>query len=182
MNKQYYHSAVLPELLSELKLSTPYAVPRITKVVINMGVTDPADPRARAQVLTNVAEQLSVIAGQKAMITKAKKSISTFKLRQGDPVGAMVTLRGDAMWSFLERLVVVALPRVKDFRGTSRTAFDSTGNYSLGLEEQIIFPEINYDTIERIRSLQITICTTAGNPQDSFLLLEKLGMPFAKEA
>lgn len=181
MNKQYYQQELVPKLQKKLGLDNVFAVPKIKKVTINMGVTDPVDPKARQKVAENIVEQFAAISGQKPQITRAKKSISTFKLRQGDPVGVMVTLRGNAMWAFLERLVIVALPRVKDFRGVSATAFDARGNYSLGIEEQIIFPEINYDTIERVRPLQVVIVTSAREPQAARVLLEELGMPFVKE-
>lgn len=181
VTKQHYTSHIVPQLQKELGISNALAVPRITKVVLNVGVTDPQDPRARKPIVEGVAEQLSLITGQKAQVTKATKSISAFKLRQGDPVGAMVTLRGQTMWTFLQRLLIVALPRVKDFRGVSMTAFDGQGNYSLGLEEQIVFPEINYDTIDRIRSLQITIVTSTKSDEEARLLLKLLGMPFVKE-
>lgn len=177
----YYKSNVLPALKSELAIDNVFAVPQLRKIVINIGVTDPQDPRARRTVVQNVAQQLTVIAGQKAQITTAKKSIAGFKLRAGDPLGAMVTLRGKQMWEFLEKLITVALPRVKDFRGVSRTAFDGQGNYSLGIDEQIIFPEINYDTIDSVRGMQMVFVTTAQTNDAAFRLLELLGMPFAKE-
>lgn len=176
----YYTSTVLSKLQEEFGTSNAFAVPHLRKIVLNIGVTDPQDPRARKAIVENVAEQLTIIAGQKAQVTKAKKSIAGFKLRAGDPLGAMVTLRGKRMWEFLEKLITVALPRVKDFRGVSRTSFDGQGNYSLGLEEQIIFPEINYDTIESIRGLQAVFVTTAKTNEQAFRLLELLGMPFAK--
>lgn len=181
ISKKHYVEEIVPKLQKELGIKNVMAVPKITKVVINVGVTDPQDPRARKPVIDNVINQLSVISGQKAQVTKAKKSIATFKLREGDPVGAMVTLRGSMMWSFLQRLLVVVLPRVKDFRGVSLTAFDGRGNYSLGLDEQIIFPEINYDTIDRIRPLQVVIVTNAGNNDQALALLKSMGMPFVKE-
>lgn len=177
----HYQNTVVPELKKELKRTSAFAVPRLTKIVVNTGVADPQEPRARQTVLENIAAQFSQITGQKAQITVAKKSIANFKLREGDPLGVRVTLHGQRMWEFVEKLISVALPRVKDFRGVSRTAFDGQGNYSLGLEEQIVFPEIDYDTIESVRSLQITFVTTAETNEEAFLLLEKLGMPFAKE-
>lgn len=178
---EFYQQTVVPSLQKELKKSSSYSVPRLKKIVVNTGVADPQDPRARKTVIENVAEQFALITGQKAEITVAKKSIANFKLRAGDPLGARVTLRGKRMWQFVEKLISVALPRVKDFRGVSKTAFDGQGNYSLGIEEQIIFPEIDYDTIESVRSLQITFVTTAKTDAEAFALLQKLGMPFVKE-
>jgi large subunit ribosomal protein L5 len=142
---------------------------------------DPIEPKARKAALENLAVQFSQITGQKAIVTVAKKSISGFKLRQGDPMGVMVTLRGEKMWQFLRKLISVALPRVKDFRGISKKAFDGQGNYALGLEEQIIFPEIKYDQIESTRGLQIVFVTSAKTNEDAFRLLELLGLPFEKE-
>lgn len=179
--QEKYTKKIAPKLQKELKLSSPMAVPKITKVVINVGVTEPKEPKARWKVMENVVEQFKIITGQKPNVTLARKSIAAFTLREGDPVGAMVTLRGLQMWEFLDKLINITLPRVKDFQGVSRTAFDGQGNYSLGLEEQIVFPEIDYDSIDKIRGLQITIVTTAANNQDSLHLLELLGMPFAKE-
>lgn len=179
--KQYYTSSVVPQLQKEFGIDNIFAVPKIKKIVLNIGVAHPTDPRARKQVIANIVEQFEVIAGQKPMVTLAKKSIAGFKLREGDPLGVAVTLRGDRMWGFLEKLIGVALPRVKDFRGVSRTAFDGAGNYGLGIEEQIIFPEINYDKIESVRSLQAVFVTSAQKNEGAFRLLELLGMPFAKE-
>ncbi len=179
--QEKYQQKILPQLKKELKFDSVMAVPKIKKVVINMGVTEPKEPRARWQVMDNIVEQFKVITGQKPNITLARKSIAGFTLREGDPVGAMSTLRGQRMWEFLDKLISITLPRVKDFQGVSRTAFDGQGNYSLGLEEQIVFPEIDYDSIDQIRGLQITIVTDATNDQESFRLLELLGMPFAKE-
>ncbi len=176
----YYTSTVLSELQKEFGTKNVFAVPHLRKIVLNIGVTNPQDPRARKTVAEGIADQLTTIAGQKAQVTKAKKSIAGFKLREGDPLGAMVTLRGKRMWQFLEKLITVALPRVKDFRGVSRTSFDGQGNYSLGLEEQIIFPEINYDAIDSIRGLQAVFVTTAKTNEHAFRLFELLGMPFAK--
>ncbi len=180
MTPTYYQEQVVTELMKELGLTNKMAVPRLKKIVVNMGVIDPQDPKARRTALENIALQFSAITGQKANITKAKKSISTFKLRVGDPLGVVVTLRGERMWTFFQKLVAVALPRVKDFRGVSRTAFDGHGNYSMGLEEQIIFPEIEYDTIERVRSLQVVFVTSASTDASALRLLELLGMPFAQ--
>ncbi len=180
--QQKYQNEVVESLKKELGITNPFAVPRILKVVVNMGVSDPHDPRERRRVIENVMDQFTTITGQKSNMTVARKSIAGFKLRVGDPLGAMVTLRGQYMWGFLQKLISVALPRVKDFRGVSSTAFDGHGNYSMGIEEQIIFPEIEYDKIDKIRSLQVGIVTTATNDAHALALLQKLGMPFAKQA
>ena len=179
--KEKYQKQVLPQLKKELKLGSDMAVPQIKKVIVNMGVTDPKEPRARWQIMDNIIDQFKVITGQKPNITLARKAIAGFTLREGDPVGAMVTLRGQRMWEFLDKLISITLPRVKDFQGISRDAFDGQGNYSLGLEEQIVFPEIDYDLIDQIRGLQVTIITDTNDNQQAFKLLELLGMPFAKE-
>lgn len=179
--QQKYQQELKPILQKEFDLSSPMAVPGVKKIVINMGVSQPADPKARLSALENIQKQFGVISGQAAQITKARKSIANFGLREGDPVGVMVTLRGDRMWQFLDKLISIALPRVKDFRGVSRTAFDGNGNYSMGLEEQIIFPEVNYDDIENVRSFQVNIVTDADNDEQARKLLELLGMPFEKE-
>jgi large subunit ribosomal protein L5 len=177
-----YNSQVHAALQKEFGIKNVFAVPRITKIVVNTGITNPQDPRARKPVIENVVAQFAQMTGQQPVITTATKSISGFKLRAGDPMGVKVTLRGEKMWEFLLKLLTVALPRVKDFRGVSRTAFDANGNYSLGIEEQIIFPEIEYDKIESIRSLQVVICTTASSTDHARRLLELLGMPFSKES
>ncbi|MBD3249984.1 MAG: 50S ribosomal protein L5 [Candidatus Pacebacteria bacterium] len=179
--KQQYQQEVAPKLQKELKLSSPMAVPTITKIVLNMGVTEPQETGPREKALENIQEQFATITGQRPQITKAKKAISNFGLRAGDPVGVTVTLRGQKMWQFLDKLISVALPRVKDFKGVSLTAFDGQGNYSIGLEEQIIFPEINYDQIESVRSFQVNINTSTESNQQARRLLELLGMPFEKE-
>jgi len=179
--RDYYNNTVAKQLKEDLKLDNVFEVPKLEKIVLNIGVSDPQDPRQRKQVIANIVSQFEVIAGQKPVITLARKSIAGFKLREGDPLGVKVTLRGKQMWGFLEKLIAVALPRVKDFRGVSRTAFDGQGNYSMGIEEQIIFPEIDYDQIERIRSLQAVFVTTSKNDEHTYKLLELLGMPFEKE-
>jgi large subunit ribosomal protein L5 len=179
--KQKYFDQVLPALQKEFKISNAFATPQIKKVVVNMGVTDPLEIRPRQQAIDNIVEQFKVITGQTPQVTKAKKAIAGFKLRAGDPVGVSVTLRGLFMWEFLDKLISITLPRVKDFRGVSKTSFDGQGNYSLGLEEQIVFPEISYDNIERIRGLQVNVVTSATTNQQAFKLLELLGMPFEKE-
>ncbi len=179
--QEKFTNQIASQLQKELKLSSPMAVPKVKKIVINMGVTQPSEPRARWQIMDNIIDQFKIITGQKPNVTLARKAIAGFSLREGDPVGAMVTLRGQQMWEFLDKLISITLPRVKDFQGVSRKAFDGHGNYSLGLEEQIVFPEINYDLINQVRGLQVTIVTTSNHDQDSFRLLELLGMPFKKE-
>ncbi|MBT3249725.1 MAG: 50S ribosomal protein L5 [Candidatus Pacebacteria bacterium] len=179
--QEKYSKKIAPQLQKELKMSSLMAVPKVNKIVINMGVTQPTEPRARWQIMDNIIDQFKIITGQKPNVTLARKAIAGFTLREGDPVGAMVTLRGLQMWEFLDKLVSITLPRVKDFQGVSRKAFDGRGNYNLGLEEQIVFPEINYDLINQIRGLQVTIVTSTKNDQESFRLLELLGMPFEKE-
>lgn len=179
--RDYYNNTVAPQLKKDLKLDNIFEVPKLEKIVLNIGVANPTDPRQRKQAIANIVTQFEVITGQKPMITLARKSIAGFKLREGDPLGVKVTLRGKQMWGFIEKLIGVALPRVKDFRGVSRTAFDGQGNYSMGIEEQIIFPEINYDSIESIRSLQAIFVTSTKNDEHTYKLLESLGMPFEKE-
>lgn len=179
--KEKYQQEVVPALIKEFKLKNVFTAPKLQKITINVGVTDPQDPRARKAVIEQVEAQLAIIAGQKAQTTYAKKDIAGFKLRSGAPLGAMVTLRGERMWQFLDKLVTIVLPRVKDFRGVSRTAFDGRGNYSLGLHEQIVFSELSYDQIDRIRGLQMVMVTNSGNDEISRRMLELLGMPFEKE-
>lgn len=180
--KQLYLEKVAPALQKQFKIENVMAVPRITKIVVNMGVTKPQEVRPRQQAIENIVEQFKVITGQKPHVTTSRASIAGFKSRQGDPVGVSVTLRGLQMWEFLHKLIGIALPRVKDFQGVPRTSFDGQGNYSLGLEEQIVFPEISYDSIEGIRSLQVNIVTTATTNDQALALLEQLGMPFTKVA
>ncbi len=180
--KQQYQKQVVSTLMKEFKHDNLFKVAKIRKIVVNMGVATPQEPRERKRAIDNIVEQFKVITGQKPKITVARKSIAGFKLREGDPMGVMVTLRGRYMWEFLEKLIRTALPRVKDFRGISAKAFDKNGNYNLGLSEQIVFPEINYDQIESIRGLQVTIITSTDDNKESFRLLELLGMPFEKEA
>ena len=178
--KQKYQDIAAKTLLTEFKHKNVFEIAKFKKVSLNMGIADPQEPRAREKVVEGVAAQFALITGQKPQITRAKKAIANFKLRAGDPMGVMVTLRGELMWEFLDKLISVALPRVKDFRGVSRTAFDGSGNYSLGLEEQIAFPEIDYDKIDKIRSLQVNITMQFKSDAESFRLLELLGMPFMK--
>lgn len=177
--KQRYQEEITPILKKELGAKSDFQIPKLKKVVINMGVSDPAEPRARRQALDNIKAQIALISGQQPQITYAKKAISNFKLREGDPLGVMVTLRGEKMWEFVDKLISIVLPRVKDFSGTSQTAFDGHGNYSLGIQEQIIFPEIEYDKVERIRSLQINF-NISGDNASAKRMLELLGMPFSK--
>ena len=178
--KQRYQQEIIANLKKELQLENVFAVPKLRKVVVNMGVSDPTDPRERKRALENIKAQISLITGQLPQVTTAKKAISNFKLRQGDPLGVMGTLRGERMWQFVDKLLTIVLPRVKDFRGVSRVAFDGHGNYSLGISEQIIFPEIKYDEIERVRSLQVNFITNSSD-KHAYALLAKLGMPFSKE-
>ncbi|MDA1079367.1 MAG: 50S ribosomal protein L5 [bacterium] len=179
--QQHYKDTVVPALKKEMGVQSEFAVPRLLKIVVNMGVSNPQDPRARKPVLENIAQQFMAITGQKPNITLAKKSIATFKLRQGDPLGVSVTLRDNRMWQFFDKLLAVALPRVKDFQGVPSTSFDGNGNYSLGIQEQIIFPEVNFDTVESIRSFQAVFVTTANNNADALRLFTLLGMPFVKK-
>lgn len=178
--KQRYQQEIIASLKKELQLENVFAVPKLRKVVVNMGVSDPTDPRERKRALENIKAQIALITGQLPQVTTAKKAISNFKLRQGDLLGVMVTLRGERMWQFVDKLLTIVLPRVKDFRGVSRVAFDGHGNYSLGISEQIIFPEIKYDEIERVRSLQVNFITNSSD-KHAYALLAKLGMPFSKE-
>ena len=174
---QKYNESVKPSLIKEFGYTTPMQCPKIEKVVINLGVGDAiTNPKA----LEEAVAELTQIAGQKPVITKAKKSIANFKLREGMAIGCKVTLRGEKMYDFLDKLVNISLPRVRDFRGVSNTAFDGRGNYTLGIREQIIFPEIEYDKVSKVRGMDIVIVTTAHNNEDAKELLTELGMPFAK--
>lgn len=176
--KERYTKEIAPALFKELNLGNVMNVPRITKVVVNIGVGEALD---NAKALDAAVSDLTKITGQKPVITKARKSIANFKLREGRAIGVKVTLRGERMWSFLDRLMNVALPRVRDFRGISADAFDGRGNYTLGLREQLVFPEIEYDKIDKLRGLEITIVTTAQSDDEARALLRLLGMPFRKE-
>ena len=173
--QSHYETAVRPQLMEQFGLKNQLAVPRLDKIVINMGV---GEGTRDAKKITIAAEELTKIAGQKPVITKAKKSIAGFKLREGMAVGCKVTLRGKRMYEFLDRLVTIALPRVRDFRGVSPKSFDGNGNYALGLKEQIVFPEINYDQIDEIRGMDIIICTTAKTNDEARELLRSFGLPF----
>lgn len=172
-----FKEEVGPALQKSLGLANPMQVPRLEKIVISQSLSEAVQ---NAKVLNAAAEQISTIAGQKAVITKARKSISNFKLREGMPLGVMVTLRRDRMWSFFDRLVSVALPRVRDFRGMPSKGFDGRGNYNMGLKEQIIFPEIDYDKVDKVRGMNITICTSGRTDSEGKALLEAFGFPFRK--
>src|SRR5256714_14188632 len=175
--KERYQKEIAPSLAKEFGIENPMAVPRLDKIVLNMGM---GEAIANAKVLDTAVTELTSIVGQKPVITKAKKSIASFKLREGMAIGVMVTLRGERMYEFFDRLVNAALPRLRDFRGLPTKAFDGRGNYSLGVREQLIFPEIDYDKVERIRGMQINIITTARTDEEGKRLLELLGMPFAR--
>jgi large subunit ribosomal protein L5 len=175
--KDKYAKEVAPALKKTFGIDNVMAVPRLEKIVLNMGLGEAV---ANPKMLDGAAEELSSIAGQKAQITKAKKSIAVFKLRTGMPIGARVTLRGDRMWEFLDRLINIALPRVRDFRGVSGKAFDGRGNYTLGVRDHFIFPEIDYAKTDKSKGLNVTIVTTAGRDDRAKALLAELGMPFAK--
>ena len=174
--KERYDTELRAQLKDELGLKSIMEVPRISKITLNMGV---GEAKTDAKQLDAAIEELTTIAGQRAQIRKARKSIASFKLREGMPVGARVTLRGARMWEFLDRLVTIALPRIRDFRGLSPSSFDGRGNYSLGIREQIIFPEIDYDSIGQIRGLDVAITTTARNDDEARALLRGLGLPLA---
>ena len=174
--KAKYQAEVAPALMQKFGYKSVMQIPKIDKIVINVGC---GEARENAKVLDNVVGDLTKITGQKAIITKAKKSVANFKLREGMPIGAKVTLRGDRMWEFLDRLFNVALPRVRDFRGISADAFDGRGNYALGVKEQLIFPEIEYDKIDKIRGMDIVVCTTAKTDEEARELLKLVGAPFA---
>lgn len=179
--KKKYQEEIVPQLMKEFGYSNVFQVSKINKIVLNMGVANPTDPRERKKLMPIIVEQFRIITGQHPQVTLAKKSIANFKLRQGDPMGVMVTLRGELMWEFLDKLISITLPRTKDFRGVSKKAFDGHGNYSLGVEEQIVFPEVSYDSIDSIRGLQINIVTSNKNDKECYRLLELMGMPFEKE-
>lgn len=176
--KERYLKEVAPALKKSLNLSNDMQVPRIQKVVVNVGVGEALD---NAKALDAAVADITQITGQKPIITKARRSIANFKLREGRAIGVKVTLRGERMWSFLDRLMNVALPRVRDFRGVNPDAFDGRGNYTLGLREQLVFPEIEYDKIDKLRGLEVSIITTARNDDEGRQLLQMLGMPFKKE-
>ena len=175
--KKLYQDEVAPALMQKFGYKSTMQIPRLEKIVVNVGCSE---ARENAKVLDAVVNDLTTITGQKAVITKAKKSVANFKLREGMPIGAKVTLRGNKMWEFLDRLFNVALPRVRDFRGISADAFDGRGNYALGVKEQLIFPEIEYDKIDKIRGMDIVICTTAQTDEEARELLTLVGAPFER--
>jgi large subunit ribosomal protein L5 len=176
--KQRYVDEIRGQLRDELELSTIMQVPRIEKITLNMGV---GEAKTEAKALDAAIEELTTIAGQRAQVRRARRSIAGFKIREGMPIGARVTLRGDRMYEFLDRLVSIALPRIRDFRGLSPRSFDGRGNYSIGIREQIIFPEIDYDDIAGIRGLDVAITTSAKTDEHAFALLRSLGLPFANQ-
>jgi large subunit ribosomal protein L5 len=173
--KLRFRTEGVPALMKELALKNPMEVPRLEKIVVNMGL---GEALANNKILESAVDQLGAITGQKPVVTRARKSIANFKLRQGQAIGCAVTLRGDRMYEFLDRLITVALPRVRDFKGVSPKAFDGNGNYTLGVREQIIFPEINYDQIEKVKGLNISFVTTAANDEQGLALMRHFGMPF----
>lgn len=175
--KKIYQEEIKTKLAQELGIKNPMLLPKLEKIVISVGAGDHAKD---TKIMQNIADTISLIAGQKAIITLAKKSVAGFKMREGMPMGVKVTLRGNQMYNFLEKLIVISLPRVKDFRGVSRSGFDGRGNYSFGLNEQLMFPEVVYDDIMVTHGMNITIVTSTNNDKEAFKLLELLGMPFAK--
>ena len=175
--KEKFNTEVTENLMKEFNYSSVMEVPKIDKIVVNMGVGDAVQ---NSKVLDNAVEELTLITGQKPLITKAKKSVATFRLREGMPIGAKVTLRGERMYEFLDKLISVSLPRVRDFHGVSKKAFDGRGNYTLGIKEQLIFPEIDYDKVSKVRGMDIVIVTTANTDEEARELLTQFGMPFQK--
>ncbi|EOB9204089.1 TPA: 50S ribosomal protein L5 [Staphylococcus aureus] len=175
--KEKFNIEVTENLMKKFNYSSVMEVPKIDKIVVNMGVGDAVQ---NSKVLDNAVEELELITGQKPLVTKAKKSIATFRLREGMPIGAKVTLRGERMYEFLDKLISVSLPRVRDFQGVSKKAFDGRGNYTLGVKEQLIFPEIDYDKVSKVRGMDIVIVTTANTDQEARELLANFGMPFRK--
>ncbi|KXG08744.1 50S ribosomal protein L5 [Anoxybacillus rupiensis] len=175
--KEKYVKEVIPALMSKFNYKSVMQVPKIEKIVINMGVGDAVQ---NAKALDNAVEELALISGQKPVVTRAKKSIAGFRLREGMPIGAKVTLRGERMYEFFDKLISVSLPRVRDFRGVSKKSFDGRGNYTLGIKEQLIFPEIDYDKVNKVRGMDIVIVTTANTDEEAHELLTLLGMPFQK--
>ena len=175
--KDKYNETIKQELVNKFNYTSVMQAPKIDKIVVNMGIGDAVQ---NAKVLDTAVEELSAITGQKPVITKAKKSIATFRLREGMPIGAKVTLRGERMYEFLDKLISVSLPRVRDFRGVSKKAFDGRGNYTLGVKEQLIFPEVDFDLVDKVRGMDIVIVTTAKTDEESRELLTQLGMPFQK--
>jgi large subunit ribosomal protein L5 len=176
--KERYQREIKPQLMERLGYKSPMQVPRIEKITLNMGV---GDAKLNTAMLDAASDQLAVISGQKPAVRRARKSIANFKLRAGMPVGVKVTLRGERMYELLDRLQSIAIPRIRDFRGLNRRAFDGRGNYSLGIREQIIFPEIDYDSIDQVRGLDVTITTTAATDEEAYELLRLMGMPFRSD-
>jgi large subunit ribosomal protein L5 len=177
--KDRFDAEIRDRLKEQFGYSSVMKVPRVEKITVNMGV---GDAKVNARALDRAVDELTIITGQRAQITRAKKSIAGFKIREGMPIGTKVTLRGARMWEFLDRLVSIALPRIRDFRGLSPASFDGRGNYSLGVREQIIFPEVDYDDVETVRGLDVTITTSADTDEEAFALLRELGLPFRAEA
>ena len=175
--KEKFNSEVTENLVEKFNYSSVMEVPKVDKIVVNMGVGDAVQ---NSKVLDNAVEELELITGQKPLVTKAKKSVATFRLREGMPIGAKVTLRGERMYEFLDKLISVSLPRVRDFQGVSKKAFDGRGNYTLGVKEQLIFPEIDYDKVSKVRGMDIVIVTTANTDEEARELLSNFGMPFRK--
>ncbi len=175
--KEKYKSEIVDQLMQQLELDNVNKVPRLEKIVVNMGVGAAAQD---AKQLDHAMEDLRVITGQQPCVTRARKSIAGFKIREGQAIGCKVTLRGDRMWEFLDRLLATAIPRVRDFRGLSKDSFDGRGNYSLGITEQLVFPEVDYDKIDHVRGMDITVVTTAEDNESAFLLLSGLGFPFKR--
>ncbi|GAV21394.1 large subunit ribosomal protein L5 [Mariprofundus micogutta] len=173
--KEFYNETVAPALKEEFSYSNPMQIPAITKIVVNMGVGEASQ---NSKAIDGALSDMTAITGQKPVTTRARKSIANFKLRDGMPVGCRVTLRGEQMWEFLDRLVNVALPRIRDFKGVSPKSFDGRGNFTLGLKEQIIFPEIEYDKVDKVRGMDITICTSANTNEEGRALLKQFSMPF----
>jgi len=176
--KEFYNSDIKASLQKDLGIKNVMAIPKVTKIVVNMGVGEAAQ---NSKLLDGAVADMTAITGQKPVITKSRKSIANFKLREGMGVGCRVTLRGDQMWEFLDRLVNIALPRIRDFKGINEKSFDGRGNYTLGIKEQIIFPEIEYDKVDMIRGMDITICTTAETNEDGLALLKQFRMPFRNQ-
>jgi large subunit ribosomal protein L5 len=176
--RERYTKEVAPALAKEFEIKNPMAIPRLEKIVLNMGMGEAV---ANAKVIDTAVDELTIISGQKPVVTRAKKSIASFKLRQGMPIGSMVTLRGDRMYEFFDRLVSIALPRVRDFRGVSPKAFDGRGNYTLGVRDQLIFPEIDFNKVDKTRGMNISIVTTARDDEQARALLRALGMPFRQQ-
>lgn len=175
--KEKFNNEISAELVKKFNYSSVMEVPKIEKIVVNMGIGDAVQ---NSKVLDSAVEELQAITGQKPLVTKAKKSIATFRLREGMPIGAKVTLRGERMYEFFDKLISVSLPRVRDFRGISKKAFDGRGNYTLGVKEQLIFPEIDYDKVSKVRGMDIVIVTTANTDEEARVLLTQFGMPFQK--